>query len=56
MMQEYQEDDKFVTALDRFANTRFDDLPWQLQDEFQTYVETDFYRKHFELKGVRKDE
>jgi len=56
MMQEYPEDDKFVTALDRFANARFEDLPWQLQDEFQVYVETDFYRKHFELKGVKKDE
>jgi hypothetical protein len=56
MRQEYQEDDEFVSALDRFANAKFEDLPWQLQDEFQMYVEIDFYRKHFEPKGGEKGE
>jgi len=51
MKQEYPEDnEEFVSALDRFANAKFEDLPWELQDQFQAYVETDFYRKHFRQK------
>jgi len=53
---EYQEDDVFVNALNRFANAKFEDLSWELQDEFREYVETDFYRKHFKPKGGEKSE
>jgi hypothetical protein len=56
MKQEHPEDnEEFMGALDRYGNAGFGDLPWQLQDEFQVYVETDFYRKHFGPKGGKGD-
>ena len=52
MKQEYPEDnEEFTRVLGRYGNAEFEDLPWQLQDQFQAYVETDFYRKHFRPKG-----
>jgi len=57
MKQEYPVDNEdFMKALDRYGNAGFEDLPWQLQDEFQVYVETDFYRKHFKPKGGEENE
>jgi hypothetical protein len=57
MRQEYPEDNKeLARVLERYGNAEFEDLPWQLQDEFQAYVETDFYRKHFKPKGGGKNE
>jgi hypothetical protein len=56
MKEEYPEDnEEFMGALERYGNAKLEDLPWQLQDGFQVYVETDFYRKHFKPKGGESD-
>jgi hypothetical protein len=39
-----------MKALDRYANAKFEDLLLELQDEFQVYVQTSFYQKHFKPK------
>ncbi len=57
MKHELPEDDEgFIQSLDRYANAKFEDLPWELQDEFQVYVQTSFYQIHFKPKEEERHE
>jgi hypothetical protein len=54
MKQEYPTDDEpFFCALERFKEEKFEDLPWELQDEFGQYAETPRFQEVW-LRKVAK--
>lgn len=55
MTSEYPRDDEpFFHALEHFEKRKFEDLPWQLQDEFHSYAETPRFQQVWARKGGEK--